>query len=537
MAAKLRSLGFEVIERANLRVSQIGGTLREFRSKLVPGAVALVFYAGHGLQIKGENYLPAVDAEITGEEDVPNQSLAVRQLMDVLDDAKARLNLVFLDACRNNPYARSFRSASDGLARLSAPSGTLISFATRPGSIAADGGGRNGVYTSVLLEQMKNTSQPIEQVLKRVVTGVKAASNGRQEPWMEGSIEGDFCFGDCATGAAVAAEQVRIHSAAEVEQQLWDAIKDSKDVNDFQEYLTAYSSGRFAIVARARLRTLQTAAPTQVASATPAPAATRLTAGSGLPAGMAPGTVFRDCDACPEMVVIPAGSFQMGSPPTEVGHAFNEEPQHQVTISRAFAVGKYEVTFDEWDACVRENGCSNNASDEGWGRGRRPVINVSWNDAKQYTEWLSRKTGKFYRLLSEAEWEYVARAGTSTAFFFGNTITQQQANYVSEASYAGSPTASSQGKTVSVGSYPANAFGLHDLHGNVREWTDDCWNGTYGGAPTDGSAWTARVCVGRTLRGGSWYSYPRYVRSADRFWDISTLRIYFNGFRSARMLP
>jgi uncharacterized caspase-like protein len=197
MATKLRGLGFNVIERYNLQTKQIGGTLREFRSKLSPGAVALVFYAGHGLQINGENYLPAVDADINSEDDVPNQSLAVRQIMVVLDESKSRLNLVFLDACRNNPYARSFRSSDRGLARVSAPSGTLISYATKPGSVAADGNGRNGLYTSKLLAQM-DSNQEIEKTLKRVVTEVKAASQGKQEPWMEGSIEGDFCFAGCA---------------------------------------------------------------------------------------------------------------------------------------------------------------------------------------------------------------------------------------------------------------------------------------------------------------------------------------------------
>ena len=201
MAAKLRGLGFTVIERNNLVVKQIGSTLREFRSKLTPGSVALVYYAGHGLQIKGDNYFPTVDADITGEEDVPNQSLAMKQIMDVLGDAKTRLNLVFLDACRDNPYSRSFRSASKGLSKENAPSGTLISFATRPGSVAADGVGRNGLYTGALLEAMDNKGQPIEQVLKRVVTSVKAESKNQQEPWMEGSIEGDFCFGSCVNVA------------------------------------------------------------------------------------------------------------------------------------------------------------------------------------------------------------------------------------------------------------------------------------------------------------------------------------------------
>ena len=201
MAAKLKGMGFTVVERNNLTVKQIGSTLREFRSKLTPGSVALVFYAGHGLQIKGENYFPTVDAEIAGEEDVPNQSLSMRQIMDVLGDAKTRLNLVFLDACRNNPYARSFRSSSDGLSKVNAPSGTLISFATRPGSVAADGTGRNGLYTGALLASMDVQGLQIELALKRVVSAVKGASGGQQEPWMEGSIEGDFYFSPSGIGA------------------------------------------------------------------------------------------------------------------------------------------------------------------------------------------------------------------------------------------------------------------------------------------------------------------------------------------------
>jgi uncharacterized caspase-like protein len=214
MAAKLRSLGFDVVERTNLSVRQIGGMLREFRSKLVPGAVAVVFYAGHGLQVKGENFLPAVDSEIEGEEDVSNQSLTVRQIMDVLDESRTRLNLVFLDACRNNPYSRRFRSASDGLSRVVAPSGTLISFATRPGSVAADGEGRNGLYTQHLLSAMEIPNLPVEQALKRVMSGVKLASKGRQEPWMEGSIEGDFYFLNQAQPAAMPAETPKLRQEA-----------------------------------------------------------------------------------------------------------------------------------------------------------------------------------------------------------------------------------------------------------------------------------------------------------------------------------
>jgi hypothetical protein len=247
MAVKLRGLGFTVIERNNLVVKQIGSTLREFRSKLTPGSVALVYYAGHGLQIKGDNYFPTVDADITGEEDVPNQSLAMKQIMDVLGDAKTRLNLVFLDACRDNPYSRSFRSSSKGLSKENAPSGTLISFATRPGSVAADGVGRNGLYTGALLEAMDNKGQPIEQVLKRVVTSVKAESKNQQEPWMEGSIEGDFCFGSCVNVA-----QTNVSD----DKAFWDSVKNSRNRAELMQYLRKFPNGLFYEEATKRIKSI-----------------------------------------------------------------------------------------------------------------------------------------------------------------------------------------------------------------------------------------------------------------------------------------
>lgn len=229
IAAKLRTLGFDVIERNNLKTSQIGRTLREFRSKLSNGAVALFFYAGHGLQIKGENYLPAVDADIEGEEDVPNQSIAVRQVLELMEDAKTRLNLAFLDACRNNPYSRSFRSAGEGLAKVSAPSGTLISFATRPGSVAADGSGRNGLYTTHLLHAIETPNLQVELMLKRVTTGVKGASRGMQEPWMEGSIEGDFYFHTAAAQpGTVSADSAPTQQEA-IDRAVQDAVRRSNE--------------------------------------------------------------------------------------------------------------------------------------------------------------------------------------------------------------------------------------------------------------------------------------------------------------------
>lgn len=241
--------------------------------------------------------------------------------------------------------------------------------------------------------------------------------------------------------------------------------------------------------------------------------------GSGQRQAAAVAPTFRDCDVCPALVAIPAGSFRMGSPASE-GHS-QEAPQHAVTIARAFAVGKFEVTFDEWDACVREGGCAHIPDDRGWGRGPRPVIHVSWNDAKQYVRWLSRRTGRSYRLLSEAEWEYAARGGTTTPYAYGEFITPQQANYYKRS-------------TEPVGGYRPNGFGLYDMHGNVWEWTEDCWNAGYGGAPSDGDAWLSGDCSRRVFRGGSWDDYPMFLRSAERSSGAIAVRLNDIGFRVAR---
>lgn len=233
-----------------------------------------------------------------------------------------------------------------------------------------------------------------------------------------------------------------------------------------------------------------------------------------------PGDTFRDCPDCPEMVVIPAGTFTMGSPPGEEGRDKDEGPEHEVRILRPFAAGKFEVTFADWDACVARGGCGGyRPADQGWGRGNRPVLSVSWNDAREYTAWLSRTAGKSYRLLTEAEWEYAARAGTKTPFATGQTITTEQANFDGRYSYGGSAKGPYRAQTTAVGSFRPNAFGLYDMHGNVWEWVEDCYERNYSNAPTDGSAATTATCSTRVLRGGSWYNKPRSLRSALRDWD------------------
>ncbi len=242
-----------------------------------------------------------------------------------------------------------------------------------------------------------------------------------------------------------------------------------------------------------------------------------------------PGRTFRDCAVCPQMVTVPAGRFLMGSPATEAGrHA--DEGQRPVTISAPFAAGVYEVTFAEWDACVAGGGCGGRRpEDGGWGRGRRPVVNVSWEDAQAYIAWLSTETGAEYRLLTEAEWEYVARAGTTAPFHTGATISTDQANYDGLSNpYGGGVRGTYRARTTEVGSFAPNSFGLHDVHGNAGELVQDCYEDTVGGATT---------CSVRVVRGGSWANGPESLRSAYRGWCAPTLRNHLNGFRVARNRP
>lgn len=284
-------------------------------------------------------------------------------------------------------------------------------------------------------------------------------------------------------------------------------------------------------------------------------------------AGQEAGEVIQDCEACPSVIVVPAGTFLMGSPEAETersgeGGAGSERPQHEVTFAAPFAVGRYEVTFAEWDACVEAGGCGGyRPSDEGWGRGRRPVINVSWLDAQAYVEWLSGHTEEPYRLLSESEWEYVVRAGSETRWYWGDGPSSDQCRHANgrdlDADEALPPSPNPYVRatecrdgyvhTAPAGTYEANGFGVYDLSGNVFEWTEDCFQrkprelpsaqfNAYDGAPGDGSAWTDGLCEARIWRGGSWGSTQPNLRSAARFPAESVTRQSNAGFRVARDL-
>jgi formylglycine-generating enzyme required for sulfatase activity len=244
-----------------------------------------------------------------------------------------------------------------------------------------------------------------------------------------------------------------------------------------------------------------------------------------------PQSVFKECTDCPDMVVLPAGSFAMGSPATDAANKPDEEPQHTVTFANAFAVSRFEVTFADWDACATHGPCNPQVSDGGFGRGQQPLVNVTWRDASRYVAWLSAITGKPYRLLSEAEYEYAARAGTTTIYPWGDMIGAGNANC------AGCGSQWDGKQPAPAGSFSANAFGLSDMIGNVWEWTVDCEHVDYTSAPNDGSAWVDNNgCTSRVARGGSWNVVPAALRSANRLL-ITEDSLYFNlGLRVARTL-
>ena len=313
----------------------------------------------------------------------------------------------------------------------------------------------------------------------------------------------------------------------------------SGTVAAFEAYLSSHPEGRHAGDAAGAVGRLRAQAEEK---------RRRVEEGGRLVRKYPAGTKLRDCNECPELVVVPPGTYMMGSPESETGREDDEGPRHRVTLDLPFAVGVYEVTREEYGRFVSATGHASGDScyaykggewedisgrhwkRPGFSQGKRhPVVCVNWSDAKAYVRWLSGETGQTYRLLSESEWEYVARAGTTRAYYTGATISKRQANYGRKPGGYGK-------KTTPVGEFSPNGFGLHDVHGNVWEWVEDCWNGSYDGAPSDGSAWNSGNCAGRVLRGGSWLDEPRNLRSANRSGTTTGFRYYETGFRVARTL-
>jgi len=585
IAAALEQHHFTVIggprDGLNLTYGALFERIRDFGRRLRDAYTALFFYAGHGLQVAGQNYLVPVDAACTHEQDVHEELIDVTEVLKRMEQPD-RTSLVFLDACRDNPLAQNLANAmgfgsgrdagiGPGLAEQKTREGTLIAFATQPGNIAYDGSGQNSYFTQAILEQIEAAPQrDVELLMRDVRVRVRALTEakerGPQIPWLHTSLLGPFTFAPSAAKPAPETPAPGPASSVSFAERDWArfGIAETEDVAVIEAYIAQYEASEplWAVRARQRLSALKEKQAQQqraderrsriVSDAIERFEPVRIMVDTGhddREVWIRPGSgeSFRDTDFAPEMVVVPAGRFMMGSTEEEIaalteahGDYFKDEgPQHEVRIPEPFAVGRFPVTFAEWDAAQADADWQRltrleprKPGDQGWGRGRRPVIYVSWYDAQAYAKWLSEKTGKSYRLLSEAEWEYAARAGTQTRYWFGN----DDGRLGEHVWYTGN----SGGKTHPVGEKPANPWGLHDVHGNVWEWGEDCWNSSYADKPdslkASGAVWTTGDCSLRVLRGGSWSSNPRGLRSAFRIRDDRDDRYYNYGFRLARTL-
>ncbi|MFA6971041.1 MAG: SUMF1/EgtB/PvdO family nonheme iron enzyme [Gallionella sp.] len=719
----LNRLGFEVIEVTDASQREMNRAITRFGKKLDGETVALFFYAGHGLQVKGKNYIIPVDALIETESAVASESVSVDTILVQLNISP--VSIVILDACRNNPFERSFRKIGGGLAQMDAPKGSFIAYATAPGMTAADGDGKNGLFTQELLKQINEPGLTLESVFKRVRSNVSAKSGDAQMPWDSSSMTGDFYFKPVSAGQTASQQFVpaRIKSHDEIEQDAWESAHDSNNASaileylkqypkgrfvgqarvmiaalkteamklespaaatpagvddetalwaevqkgnsreeykaylgqypkgkyavlakvklnklaeevaeqarierevaaqraaqqeqstwesansaasevSYQRYLNSYPQGRFSMLARARIARLVAASAQSAAAAEEAnlraaeeeaqkhmqeaarneqenrrryeqlvaegdaglkasdkktalarygaalelvPGSTELTsrieqARMLVGAGDTFRDPLKDGSDGPEMVVLPAGSFQMGSATGPTRNFYEATvPVHEVTFKKPFAMGKYEITFEEFDKFTRATRRPL-LSDHGWGRGRRPATKIVWADAMAYVRWLSEQTGKHYRIPTEAEWEYAARAGTRTSYWWGDQPSHEYANY-GDGQPGWFPSGVVSGRdqwmhTAPVGQFPANPFGLFDMQGNVWEWVTDCWHESYAGAPADGTAYGDTACSNRVMRGGSWGYNPDFMRAETRvkvFWGVLSFLYY--GIRVAR---
>lgn len=599
LAAALEKQGFNVLVRENVGERGLKEAVDVFAKYLQKGGIGLFFFAGHGVQLKDQNFLLPVDVGFDSEADVSFKSVSAEYVLSRMAEAGNRINIVILDACRNNPLQASRKTISKGLGVMNvgrAEKGTFIAYATSPGSTAADGTGRNGLYTKHLLRSLETQDSDIDRVFGRVRTGVVQDTNGEQVPWTSSSVIGSFYFDVAEDLAAMrrplpqtiathetVAEAAPIPYDPAQESVFWERIKDSRNPADYVAYLEKFSGAKRAAYARWMVQKLggsvpATArpagrpvvdAPTRLTMASPAavlpptsPVAAGALSGGAIPSS---GTVIQDCAECPELVAIPPGEFVMGSSPKEKLRELDEEPAHRVRITAAFAVGKFEVTRAQYAAFVKDTGRESTPgchSTRGgffhknpkatWQnpgfeqKNDEPVVCVSWNDAQAYVGWLSKKSMKPYRLLNEAEWEYAARGGSTGRRYWAETDDAATCRYasVADTSYKAIspgaplfPCSDGFAYMAPVGRFPANPFGLHDMLGNAWEWVEDCWNEGYAGAPELAVPRVAGSCNERVFRGGAWNSTPTTLRTAYRDRESKDERHDNLGFRVARALP
>lgn len=525
VAELLRQGQFDVVTAENASRAEMEQAIATFNGKLKRGAFAVVFYSGHAVQFRNRNFLVAVEAQLRSAQDMPREAVDLDLVVDPLIVSRPAGALLILDASRDNPWRETISPGARGLAAIERLETITAVFDGPPGKTLVETGGRANPFVSEWLKAIRTPGLDMATALRRTQEAVARLTRRSQQVWISSAPPPGLILTPVGQPAAVPQTTRRVNippgtlPATELqpdafELSFWETIRNSESAAEYRAYLDAYPNGRFAALARTREQ-LYKAKP-QVPGAV---------AAVSVPdkAQQAPAKTLRDCNGCPEMTLLPAGSFEMGS-----NEMFEfEKPVHKVTIARPFYIGTREVTFEEWDACVDQGGCSHRPSDRNLGRGKRPVTDLHWEDASGYTAWLSTKTGRTYRLPTEAEWEYAARAGSNTTYPWGKALEQERANCLG-------CNAQPRRQAVETGQYPANAFGLYDMAGNAAEWVADCWSDSYRATPRDGSAFTTPGCRERVLRGGSFNNDPRYLRSAARFKYDADVRFYTNGFRLVR---
>ena len=515
LADELKLMSFDITQAQNATKQDMQGAMDGFLRKIKPGTTALVYFGGIGIQIAHQTFLIPVNAEIWSETDVKREGVSIDWLVGEMNQRGAKVKIVILDASRRNPFERRFRTYSAGLAGVDAPEGTLVIFSAAPNKVSRDNS--SDAQTLFMTELVKELDVPgigVEEAMTRTRIGVSRASGGEEVPWMASSLIDPVYFtppsaqGDQAS-APPPSPRAPVPAAPAPQETVLPPPP--------------------APVQQPAERQPPPAAPDRVANApSPKPSApgNRPPAPEKSSDQPAVGTPIRDCPDCPQLVVVPAGDFTMGSGTTPY-----DRPPHKVIIAKPFAIGRTEVTFAEWDRCVSDGGCKYRPDDQSFGGGDHPVINISWFDTKDYIAWLSEKTGKTYRLPSEAEWEFAAHGGTTTAYTWGNEPMAQKAN----CSDCGNDSDGRQ--TVPVASYPANGYGLFDMAGNAAEWVEDCWIASYRGAPRDATPREVTGCGQRVLRGGSFDASSAYAKPTARFRYDADVRYWANGFRLLRELP
>ncbi|MFH1139669.1 MAG: caspase family protein [Pseudomonadota bacterium] len=580
LAKALERVGFTVDLKLNASRAVMLQAIRDFGYKIGKGGVGLFYYAGHGIQVKGENYLVPVDSTLQNEDEVEEYCLRVSAVLRKMETAGNGLNIIILDACRDNPFGGKVRSLHKGLAQMDAPTGSVLAYATAPGATAADGAGKNGLYTSSLLKYLSLPGQRLEDLFINVRNEVREVSKGTQVPWETSSLTGAFYFipqaSTPAPAAAVPAASVPaaaptyapaqplppptkgtvdydsvIKQRAEAEKQWGDwqtqmekeyqkllrydqnqRLTPEEKNRGWTTFLAAYQADNPYSKNDENLRKLAGTKnnfwSTKSRAVKLVPTGPVQTAMGERPLVKEPaGAETFTNDLGMTFRLIRSGSFNMGSPDEELGRE-RDEAKVLVKLNRSYYIQTTEVTQAQWKKVMGDNpsqykDCGENC----------PVDSVSWTMIQEFLKRLNAKDGAGkYRLPTEAEWEYACRAGSSTAFANGEITQVRGVDPVLDKIgwYAGN----SGLKPHPVAKLAPNRWGLYDMHGNVYEWCQD-WYDYY---PENFTQDPKGPESGRyrVIRSGSWYWHPWSERSADRFYDYPDTYQYYYGFRLARDL-